>query len=271
MRTVSRIETVKYQQRPQQQSRSAEHDDRDGNLTGNDCAAQTTACPVAVRLSAVSADVREKPVTRQADTNPNRTPTTSAVAMENPAIRLPNPRTTAGGNRLDGMNDSGSVHKKGADDGAEQAAKRGQHQALGEQLRHDTAAPGAERSANRELARPGRAASQHQVGDISAAECEHQSDHAEEQHRCQADLATDHRVAQRCHQHAPGTAVTALRGKRVCQDRQVGLGRLDRRSRFHPADDLQQAADATLTACISCDTRTRRRQEHPHAADRHAL
>ena len=180
MRAVSRLEAVEHQQCPQQQTCSAEHDDGDGNLPCDDCAAQPTAVP-----RGRSTPGCERRREREAGHAPGRHQAEQEADHErrhdgesgDPAAEAED----HGGRQQIGRNErSGGVQKQRARDRAEQAAKYRQHQALGEQLCHDTAAPRAERRANGKLARPRCPASQHQVGDIGTAERQHEPHHTKE-------------------------------------------------------------------------------------------
>ena len=59
-------------------------------------------------------------------------------------------------------------------------AERRQDHALGEQLRDEAAAAGADREADADFALPVYRASQHQIGDVGARDQQHQCDHDHE-------------------------------------------------------------------------------------------
>ena len=140
---------------------------------------------------------------------------------------------TVAGSRPCGMSDGATLRIAAPTAASQRAADERQHDALGQQLPDDAPPAGAERRAHRQLARADRRAREQQVGDVGAADQQHESDDAEEQHRREPQIAADQRVVHRFERHAAALVGLGKLARETVRDgAQVGFGRLDRDAGF---------------------------------------
>ena len=67
------------------------------------------------------------------------------------------------------------------------AAREGQHDAFREQVTHDASASGAQGDTNRDLAFPGRAPREQEIGHVDARDEEHEADRDHQHDQCASD------------------------------------------------------------------------------------
>ena len=139
-------------------------------------------------------------------------------------------------------NDRGcDAQNRGADAHSQCAADDRQHQAFGEKLAHHPLPASAQRRPYRQFARAYRGACQQQVGDVRAADEQHEADHAEEQHRRQTEFAPDQRLVHRLDDDAaPFVRVGELPRQAVSHARHVVVCGLEAHAGLHPSDGLQR-------------------------------
>ena len=152
------------------------------------------------------------------------------------------------------------VEDESANRDTEPAANQRQDHAFRQQLTNDPPPPGAERGAHRELACPRTGARHQQVGNVGAADEQHESNDAEKEHRRHLEIAADHRVVHRLQAHA--TALIGLRifsGESGRNCRQIGLRGADASLGLHPPDHLQHVLPAGARRHVD------ERPHRPHA------
>ena len=124
-----------------------------------------------------------------------------------------------------------------ADAHSQDAPDRREHQAFGQELADDARPAGAQRRPDRQLTRAHRGARQQQVGDVGAADEQHEADDAEEQHRRQAELAADQGVVQRLERDAaPLVRLRELSRQPFGDGRHVGIRGLERHAGLQASD-----------------------------------
>ncbi len=138
----------------------------------------------------------EKSVAFHAGITPKSSPTSSAAPAQKATTRMSKVSVTVAGSRPCGMSDGATLRMAAPTADPKRAADQREHDAFGQQLPDDAPAAGAERGPHRQLARAHGRAREQQVGDVGAADEEHESDDAEEQHRREPQIAADHRVVQ---------------------------------------------------------------------------
>ena len=159
--------------------------------------------PVVVRVSDPITSAVENAVAFHAGMTPKSNPTNSAAPAQNATTRPSNVSETLAGSRPSGIDGWRHTQNRGADPRAERATNQRQHDALGHQLPHDAQASRPERRADRELAHPKRRTRQQQVGDVGAANQQHESDDTQEQHRSEPQIGADDRIVQPLERDAP--------------------------------------------------------------------
>ena len=130
------------------------------------------------------------------------------------------------------------------DEGQHQSAtraKRGQHEALGQQLHRDAAAAGAERDAHRELVLPRERARQHQVGHVGARNEQDEAD-GPEQNPQRPPHRADYLIEQR-HDVEREAAIRRVDIRKVAaqpggQDVHLLPRRVHAHARLQPRDDV---------------------------------
>ena len=95
-------------------------------------------------------------------------------------------------------------------------AEQRQHAALGEELREDAAASGAERDAHGDLALPRFGAGEHEAGDVGAGDEQHEADGAEQHEQRLPQVAEEFPIERRDLHGAAfiGSGVSRLQSKR---------------------------------------------------------
>ena len=165
--------------------------------------------PVVVRLSDAMRLRAESAVACHAGAMPNSRPTTQCRGgAERDDPRVEGERPTAGGSRSCGNQRRGAafrIDRAGRQRPGRPADER-QQQAFGHELPDDAPPVRAERRPDRQLTRPHRGPRQQQVGDVGAADQQHEADDAEEEERRPAQLGADHGVVQRLERRRRGRA-----------------------------------------------------------------
>ena len=197
------------------------------------------------------ADVRSP--TCHAGAMPKSTPTSSAADAQNITTRPSKVTATEAGSTPAGITDGAAARMAEPMPAPRTPPSRRQDQALGEQLPRDPSAAGTERRANRQFAAAGRGPRQQQVGDVGAADEQHEADHAQEQHRGHAQVAADDGLAHRHHFHA----ATTVLGHRARQfrghGRHLGAGAGDGRAGGDPPDPTEEVGRAQLRVGTDAD------------------
>ncbi len=123
-------------------------------------------------------------------------------------------------------------------------ADEGERQAFGQHLAHQSAAIGADRRAQRQLAQASSASREQQVGHVGACHEQHQSDRSGQQRKHRPCL-TDHRVEQRCDEDALiGIADREVALEASGDGVEFGARLLDRHAVLQPGDAANKMAAA---------------------------
>ena len=163
----------------------------------------------------------------QAGARPNSTPTSSAAAAQNATTRRSNVSVTGAGQQ--------PLRNQRRRDAAESPRRRRAStppmvdstrlSVSSWRMMRRRPAPSAERTASSRVRT--RGARQQQVGDVGAADQQHEADDAEEQHRREAQIAADHGIVHRLEPHA--AALVGLRKLARQRRRRPPSGRTARR------------------------------------------
>ena len=128
---------------------------------------------------------------------------------------------------------------------AQRAADDRQHEALGQQLPDQARPVGTERGPKRQLAAARRRARQEQVGNVGAADEEHERDDAEEEHGGLTQVGANDGGVERLERHA--AAIVGLRilsRQRAGHGAQVRVSRRQRHARLQASHRLEDVCAA---------------------------
>ncbi len=145
----------------------------------------------------------------------------------------------------------GDAQDRRADANSQCAADQGEQQALGDELTDHPPPARAQRRADRELARPRRRPRQQQIGDVGAADRQHEADHAEKQDRGNAEVAANQGAMHRLDRDASSlVGVRKLLRQSLSDARHLGARGLDRHAGFHAADTAEEVGASHRRAAI---------------------
>ena len=172
----------------EQQHRAADQHHRHRDFRCDDRrGAARSCCPLEPRVALFSAAAADPVDTRSAGSTPTSTDTASATA-DAKAEHAQVQRDVGGERQIERQQRHRDADQQRGQSDAGHAAERAEHQAFGQQLRHDAPAAGAQRGAHGDLLASRGAPRQQQVGDVRARDQQHQD------HRAKRDVD---RLAQR--------------------------------------------------------------------------